>query len=291
MAVICAGVEERDEVLTSMRKDGKEAGFVQNCSQKGRMWNKQREGRGRLEPPVAVGGPAKQGIKVQNRFGSLNADLLSRKITVGACNINGLHPMDAMVLGKGIKANKIDLTGVSETYLSEWSRGILVPECTWIGKNMLSRTRRGKGVNLESHGAGFVVGAKLAGIMEVINPQPKFRDMMWVRVPKWRRIGKQGGQGKEEVMASADMVIRLLYLSPNLKADQVKTALEEMEKFGVKFQKAGAEVVVVGDLNCWLHSKTLGSKASKVMTVLKRLGVESGFGLYQAPEGHRSRNH
>ena len=159
-------------------------------------------------------------------------------VQVGFLNIRGLRTKEVEVATL-IKECGLHILGLSETNLHPADRGLLNKEFSWFGRN--------KDVNKhESHGVGLCVSSALArGATRLTDPA--FHDSLWVKIAAGAKFVDSHGTA---LRLAKTLFVGVVYLSPNLSAAEMKSALTEMTSL-VKHHKAqGGSVVVLGDLNC-----------------------------------------
>lgn len=294
LEVILESSETRDEVFQKLKKDSRWLGSHASRVVKGRTYLQRSEDRTnrRLTHPQTPRRLPK--IKNQNLFWPLLEEAVeggpwklgeqSRTgfpIRVATFNANGLRLEEAMQLGQLTKRG-LDLIGVAETYLSHDHKGYWAPGCRWFGRNLIPGTKRSAHIELNSHGVGFFVSNRIARLVEVVTPLPKFRDSMWIRIRGCVERRTRTGS----VSAPKDMWVGLYYLSPNLATGGLGDAISEMGDLIRKAKSAGGEVVVMGDLNCNLHD----GKANPRGRLIRRMCQATGLTPLRA-KGHPATRH
>jgi hypothetical protein len=304
--VILDSKQAREDVFQELKQEAGRIGVAKSCVVRGRTYEERIQGRkGRRHtqalPPKGLPRVCSQNIfwplleKSVEEAAWMPGDTIHRKwpIRLAAFNANGLREADAMEIGR-IAEFELDLIGITETYFQHEHRAPFFPKCTWYGRNLIPGTARSKKIEGTSHGVGFVVNRKITQVVEVIQPQPKFHDSMWVRVQgsvqrKLPIQRKDGRRSAETVSAPKDLWVGLYYLSPNLPAGGVKEAVDEMENFIRKAKAAGGEVVVMGDLNCNLKASKLANAHARTLT--KMLGATGLVPLSKKDRGVKCTRH
>lgn len=182
----------------------------------------------------------------------------ARGLHLATLNVNGEWTL-APTWGSALRKQRIDLVGVTETYLRSDSPRVVIPGYRLLGRNMEDGASRGVRVPQDNHGIGMLVSTALSKLLCPLEKQPTFRDAFWLRmsrraVLRWT-CGEKRHRRAETVEGGprTDLWIGVYYLSPSLPQEALQKALDEAVSFVDLAHSQGASVVLMGDLNANLR--------------------------------------
>lgn len=152
--------------------------------------------------------------------------------------------------GAELNRHRIEMVGVTETYLGAHAATPSIPGYVFLGRNMPEGTRRGLVVEADGHGVGLLLAEPFTQFVFPSPQQPRFRDAFWVQISHKTVHSVKSTCGTSlPVAPRQDLWIGIYYLSPSLPKTTLQQAAEEMEEFIASGREHGAEVVLMGDLN------------------------------------------
>jgi len=198
----------------------------------------------------------------RNRYSVLGSSLadgpvLDKSFRMGILNLNGLAPLFS-VLWERASNVRPDVLAVVETYRMESHGNFVLKGYKFIENRMRQGTRRGVSVDEDSHGVGFFVRNEWVAAVKPLDNAPSYKDCLWIRVSKDTVLNMPivTADYKSHVAASvaSELWIGVYYLAPRLNEDALRLAVQGMSETAERAQLAGAECMIVGDLNCCLRS-------------------------------------
>jgi hypothetical protein len=197
--------------------------------------------------------------RAANRFAPLldleEGDDMS--LRVGVFNMNELSELFAP-LWKQADLIRPTVLAVTETYRRVEDKPYLLPGYKFFENRMRFGSRRRVKVDEDSHGVGFFVKNDWSSAFCPLEIPVKFADCLWLKLSRDCEFNKGlahvGANHHVRVKTQREIWFGVYYLSPSLSEDASLACVEELSSICERAGQRGAEVVILGDLNCCLRA-------------------------------------
>ena len=169
---------------------------------------------------------------------------MNYKLKLSLYNATGINPKIDNILNYIDKEN-VDIACVTETWMKNNS-----PKSKFIFAHSVCRNGNNKGMA----GTGFIINKKKCNY-------------------KFKQIKTDNDNGRYSVMASGNLVIVLVYLSPALEVNETLEILEEALEYALS--SSNNQIILLGDFNCNhtnLLSKSNCERGISIFNFMRRLG-------------------
>lgn len=251
--IFCESSESRDLLLEALRR--KPLGLPHERVRAGRTFRDRNPfSQTRMVDKASTGN---EDPLVANRFDPLargEGDDMS--LSVGVLNVNELSEMFPPVWNQA-RAIRPTILAVTETYRRSEEKGFFLPGYKFFETRMRPGTRRRFRVDEDSHGVGFFVKNDWSGAFRPLEVPVKFADCLWLKMSADYVFNKGTVNGgyKSHVRTKTrrEIWLGVYYLSPLLSEDVSRACVQEMSSICGRARREGAEIVIMGDLNCCLR--------------------------------------
>lgn len=254
--VFCDSRASRDKVLGRLRARPlglpKERCFIGRCYAERNLISQIRKAKvTETEKRVPLLG--------SNRFASLSEETLGQtlSLSVGVLNVNGLSPLFVPLWQQADLFNPA-LLAVTETYRQPGAKTFFLPGYSFMEAPMRAGTRRMQKVDEDSHGVGLFVKNDWMQVVKPLDTVVKFADCLWVKMPRDTVINKGlvslENKSHVRVKTVREIWVGVYYFAPLLGEEKAVAAVDEISSICELAGQHGAEIVIVGDLNCCLRS-------------------------------------
>ena len=254
--ILCESTESRDLVLEELRT--KPLGFPGERLKIGRSFSERNSAlQTRMREDKVTRG--NEGPRVANRFAPLvdreEGDDMSLRVAV--LNMNELSELFAP-LWKQADVVRPTVLAVTETYRHVEDGSYHLSGYKFFENRMRFGSRRRVKVDEDSHGVGFFVKNDWSSAFCPLEIPVKFADCLWLKLSRDCEFNKGlthvGANHHVRVRTQREIWFGVYYFSPSLSEAASLACVNELSTICELAGQRGAEVVILGDLNCCLRA-------------------------------------